>query len=117
MTGVHALKKPSRILETLGMVEDNKNYQQICLTDNKNITSFAPLGSKRTPENGSRVKAALALTGACGPNAYHDHGRNGQNDKGTCQGYHFCKVLLRPRGPFGYTLTLFQKRILAFLSM
>ncbi len=29
--------------------------QQICLTDNKNITRFGSPGSKRTPENGSRV--------------------------------------------------------------
>ena len=32
------------------------------LTNNKNITRFGPLGSKRTPENGSRVKRATLYT-------------------------------------------------------
>ncbi len=43
------------------MVENNKNYQQICLTDNKKITCFGPPGSKRTPENGSRVNGEFTV--------------------------------------------------------
>ena len=29
-----------------------------------------------------------------------------QVDSCTCQGYHFCKVLVRPQGPFGCPLKL-----------
>ncbi len=55
-TEAHALKKLSRILETLGMVGDNKNKEQMYLNDNKNMTRLGAPGSKRTPENSSRVK-------------------------------------------------------------
>ena len=49
---------------------------------------------------------ALALTGACRTHAFHDHGKNGQNKKGTCQGCHFCKKVVRHQWPFTYPLRL-----------